>query len=228
MKLIMQLADKANRYIEDKKPWVMIKKEAQRQDVQKVCTQGLNLFRILIIYLTPVIPEIAEKAKSFFNEKNWNWNDVLSPILGVKINKYIPLLTRVEKEKVDNMMISSNDTTPKTSDKPEKELITIDDFLKVDLRVAHIDDANEVEGADKLLELTLDLGESSRKVFAGIKEAYDPKDLIGRHVIVAANLAPRKMRFGVSEGMVLAAGPGEKDIFLLSVDTGAKPGMKVK
>jgi methionyl-tRNA synthetase len=228
MKLIMQLADKANRYIEDKKPWVMIKKEAQRQDVQKVCTQGLNLFRILIIYLTPVIPEIAEKAKSFFNEKNWNWNDVLSPILGVKINKYIPLLTRVEKEKVDNMMISSNDTTPKTSDKPEKELITIDDFLKVDLRVAHIDDANEVEGADKLLELTLNLGESSRKVFAGIKEAYDPKDLIGRHVIVAANLAPRKMRFGVSEGMVLAAGPGEKDIFLLSVDTGAKPGMKVK
>jgi methionyl-tRNA synthetase len=228
MKQIMQLADKANRYIEEKKPWMMIKKEEQHEEVQLVCTQGLNLFRMLLIYLTPVIPEISDKAKSFFNEENWHWNDTVNPILGTKINKYIPLLTRVEKEKVDNMMASSNETTPKASTNSEKNLITIDDFLKVDLRVALISDANEVEGADKLLELTLDLGESSRTVFAGIKAAYDPKDLIGRHVIVAANLAPRKMRFGVSEGMVLAAGPGEKDIFLLSVDAGAKPGMKVK
>jgi methionyl-tRNA synthetase len=126
------------------------------------------------------------------------------------------------------MMASSNETTSKAPTNSEKNLITIDDFLKVDLRVALINDANEVEGADKLLELTLDLGESNRMVFAGIKAAYEPKDLIGRHVIVAANLAPRKMRFGISEGMVLAAGPGEKDIFLLSVDAGAKPGMKVK
>ena len=183
---------------------------------------------MLLIYLTPVIPEISDKAKSFFNEENWHWDDTLSPILGTKINKYIPLLTRVEKEKVDNMMASSNETTSKAPTNSEKNLITIDDFLKVDLRVALINDANEVEGADKLLELTLDLGESNRMVFAGIKAAYEPKDLIGRHVIVAANLAPRKMRFGISEGMVLAAGPGEKDIFLLSVDAGAKPGMKVK
>lgn len=228
MKQIMQLADKANRYIEEKKPWVMIKKEEQHEEVQLVCTQGLNLFRMLLIYLTPVIPEISDKAKSFFNEENWHWDDTLSPILGTKINKYIPLLTRVEKEKVDNMMASSNETTSKAPTNSEKNLITIDDFLKVDLRVALINDANEVEGADKLLELTLDLGESNRTVFAGIKAAYEPKDLIGRHVIVAANLAPRKMRFGISEGMVLAAGPGEKDIFLLSVDAGAKPGMKVK
>jgi methionyl-tRNA synthetase len=228
MKQIMQLADKANRYIEEKKPWVMIKNDEQAKDVQMVCTQGLNLFRLLMIYLSPVLPKIADEVKIFFGENNWQWTDTKDPILGKNITKYKALLLRAEKKKVDNMMVASNETTKDTLTKPDSDQITIDDFLKIDLRVALIRDAKTVEGADKLLELTLDLGESDRKVFAGIKSAYDSKDLIGRQVVVAANLAPRKMRFGVSEGMVLAAGPGGSDIFLLSVDAGAKPGMKIK
>ena len=228
MKQIMQLADKANRYIEEKKPWVMIKNNEQAKDVQMVCTQGLNLFRLLMIYLSPVLPKIADEVKIFFGENNWQWTDTKDPILGKNITKYKALLLRAEKKKVDNMMAASNETTKDTLTKSDSDQITIDDFLKIDLRVALIRDAKKVEGADKLLELTLDLGESDRKVFAGIKSAYDSKDLIGRQVVVAANLAPRKMRFGVSEGMVLAAGPGGSDIFLLSVDAGAKPGMKIK
>ena len=228
MKQIMQLADKANRYIEEKKPWVMIKNNEQAKDVQMVCTQGLNLFRLLMIYLSPVLPKIADEVKIFFGENNWQWTDTENPILGKNITKYKALLLRAEKKKVDNMMAASNETTKDTLTKSDSDQITIDDFLKIDLRVALIRDAKKVEGADKLLELTLDLGESDRKVFAGIKSAYDSKDLIGRQVVVAANLAPRKMRFGVSEGMVLAAGPGGSDIFLLSVDAGAKPGMKIK
>ncbi|MDE0743612.1 MAG: methionine--tRNA ligase [Woeseiaceae bacterium] len=228
MKQIMQLADKANRYIEEKKPWVMIKNDEQAKDVQMVCTQGLNLFRLLMIYLSPVLPKIADEVKIFFGENNWQWTDAENPILGKNITKYKALLLRAEKKKVDNMMAASNETTKDTLTKSDSDQITIDDFLKIDLRVALIRDAKKVEGADKLLELTLDLGESDRKVFAGIKSAYDSKDLIGRQVVVAANLAPRKMRFGVSEGMVLAAGPGGSDIFLLSVDAGAKPGMKIK
>ena len=228
MKQIMQLADKANRYIEEKKPWVMIKNDEQAKDVQRVCTQGLNLFRLLMIYLSPVLPKIADEVKIFFGENNWQWTDTENPILGKNITKYKALLLRAEKKKVNNMMAASNETTKDTLTKSDSDQITIDDFLKIDLRVALIRDAKKVEGADKLLELTLDLGESDRKVFAGIKSAYDSKDLIGRQVVVAANLAPRKMRFGVSEGMVLAAGPGGSDIFLLSVDAGAKPGMKIK
>ena len=228
MKQIMQLADKANRYIEEKKPWVMIKNDEQAKDVQMVCTQGLNLFRLLMIYLSPVLPKIADEVKIFFGENNWQWTDTENPILGKNITKYKALLLRAEKKKVNNMMAASNETTKDTLTKSDSDQITIDDFLKIDLRVALIRDAKKVEGADKLLELTLDLGESDRKVFAGIKSAYDSKDLIGRQVVVAANLAPRKMRFGVSEGMVLAAGPGGSDIFLLSVDAGAKPGMKIK
>lgn len=224
----MQLADKANRYIEEMKPWVMIKNDEQAKQVQVVCTQGLNLFRLLMIYLSPVIPKIADEVKLFFGENNWQWTDAENPILGKSITKYKTLLLRAEKKKVDNMMAASEETTKDTLAKPDTDQITIDDFLKVDLRVALITDAKDIEGADKLLELTLDLGESNRKVFAGIKSAYDSKDLIGRQVVVVANLAPRKMRFGVSEGMVLAAGPGGSDIFLLSVDAEAKPGMKIK
>ncbi len=226
MRQIMLLADKANRYIEEKKPWLMIKDESQAHEVQRVCTQGLNLFRTLMIYLTPVIPGIADKSKELFNEKKWEWSDISSPILGKKIQKYKPLLTRIDKEKVKKMM-----EIPKEESKNSKSpnnLISIDDFMKIDLRVAHIIDAKEIKEADKLLELTLDLDGESRTVIAGIKSAYKAEDLIGRNVVVVANLAPRKMRFGVSEGMVLAAGPGDSDIFLLSVDEGATPGMKIK
>ena len=228
MRVVMSLADTANRYIDAKKPWVMIKDEAQLDEVQAVCTQGLNMFRSLMVYLTPVIPVVADGARAFLGEESWNWESASSPLLGAKINKFTPLLTRVEKQQVDNMVDQSKDTTGEPKTVTDDNTISIDDFMKVDLRIARIDEASPVEGADKLLALTLNLGDSTRKVFAGIKAAYDPESLIGRQVIVVANLAPRKMRFGVSEGMVLAAGPGGEDIFLLSPDDGAEPGMRVK
>ena len=228
MRVIMSLADTANRYIDAKKPWVMIKNEAQLDDVQAVCTQGLNMFRSLMVYLTPVIPVVADGARAFLGEESWNWESASSPLLGAKINKFTPLLTRVEKQQVDNMVDQSKDTTGEPKTVTDDNTISIDDFMKIDLRIARIDEASPVEGADKLLALTINVGDSTRKVFAGIKAAYDPESLIGRQVIVVANLAPRKMRFGVSEGMVLAAGPGGEDIFLLSPDDGAEPGMRVK
>lgn len=226
IRVIMSLADKANRYIDDRKPWVMIKDQAQLDEVQAVCTQGLNLFRSLMIHLTPVIPAVAGRARGFLGEAAWRWCDASEPLLGTRINEFKALLTRVEQKQVDNMVEQSRETTAEPA--VDDESISIDDFMKVDLRIARIDSADPVEGADKLLALTLDLGDGTRNVFAGIKAAYDPESLVGRHVIVVANLAPRKMRFGVSEGMVLAAGPGGEDIFLLSPDDGAEPGMRVK
>ena len=231
MRVIMGLADEANRYIDDNKPWVMIKDESRLDDVQAVCTQGLNLFRSLMIFLSPVLPVVADKSRAFLAEDHWHWDDASRALLGTSINKFEPLLTRVEAAQVDKMVEASKEAP--TEEAPAKqeqdEHISIDDFMKVDLRVARIDKAEPVEGADKLLALTLDVGElGARQVFAGIKAAYEPSSLVGRHVVVVANLAPRKMRFGVSEGMVLAAGPGGEDIFLLSPDEGAKPGMRVK
>ncbi|RZV34250.1 MAG: methionine--tRNA ligase [Chromatiales bacterium] len=231
MRLIMALADKANRYIDEHKPWVMAKDEDQQADVQLVCTQGINMFRSLMVYLSPVIPVVAENARAFLNESGWQWQDASTPLLGKALPKFKPLLTRVEATQVERMVEQSKESTPVADSQAEKqddEFISIDDFMKVDLRIARIEKAEPVEGADKLLALTLDLGDDKREVFAGIKAAYDPETLVGRHVIVVANLAPRKMRFGVSEGMVLAAGPGGEDIFLLSPDDGAKPGMRVK
>ncbi len=227
MRLIMALADEANRYIDDKKPWVMIKDEKQLDDVQLVCTQGLNMFRSLMIYLAPVIPAVAEGAKGFLGEREWHWADASTPLLDARINKFTPLLKRIEPEQVQRMVEQSKEThQPEPAG--QDDTISIDDFMKVDLRIARIEKAEPVEGADKLLALTLDLGDSTRNVFAGIKAAYEPESLVGRHVVVVANLAPRKMRFGVSEGMVLAAGPGGEDIFLLSPDDGTEPGMRVK
>ncbi len=226
MRTIMTLADKANRYIDENKPWVMIKDESQLDEVQAVCTQGINLFRSLMIYLAPVLPDLAEKAREFLGEEQWHWSNASTPLLGVSITKFKPLLTRMEPDKVANMVEQSkeNGAAVEAGD----DTINIDDFTKVDLRIARIEKAEAVDGADKLLALTLNVGGSSRNVFAGIKAAYDPESLIGKHVVVVANLAPRKMRFGVSEGMVLAAGPGGEDIFLLSPDDGAEPGMRVK
>ena len=228
MRQIMALADKANRYIDDLKPWVMIKSDDKLQDVQLVCTQGLNLFRSLMIYLSPVIPRVAADARAYLSEDQWHWRDASTPLLGATLPKFKPLLTRVEPEQVQRLVEQSQESTPVAAAETDDDTISIDDFMKVDLRIARIEKAEPVEGADKLLALTLDVGDSSRNVFAGIKAAYDPDTLVGRHVIVVANLAPRKMRFGVSEGMVLAAGPGGEDIFLLAPDDGAKPGMRVK
>ena len=228
MRLVMALADNANRYIDDQKPWVMSKDESRLDEVQGVCTQGINLFRSLMIYLAPVLPVVAVGAREFLNEQAWTWADAESPLLGTTINRFKPLLTRVEADQVQRMIEQSKESTPVPQTETEDDTISIEEFAKVDLRIARIDSASAVEGADKLLALTLDVGDGKRNVFAGIKAAYDPDSLVGRHVVVVANLAPRKMRFGVSEGMVLAAGPGGEDIFLLSPDEGAQPGMRVK
>jgi methionyl-tRNA synthetase len=228
MRLIMALADRANRYIDDNKPWVMIKDEKRLGDVQLVCTQGLNMFRSLMIYLSPVIPAVADDARTFLGETSWCWDDASTPLLDATVQKFTPLLTRVEDSQVQSMIEQSRESTPLPEAASQDDYISIDDFMKVDLRIARIEKADAVDGADKLLALTLDLGDGQRQVFAGIKAAYSPESLIGRHVVVVANLAPRKMRFGVSEGMVLASGPGGEDIFLLSPDEGAEPGMRVK
>ncbi len=235
MRAVMNLADITNQVIDNYKPWERIKDDANKDEVHQVCSFGLNMYRLLIGYLKPVMPELAEKSEQFLNTKI-TWNDLASgnPLSeGHQINKFKPLITRIEKESVEKMVeASKQDTTPPVASDPINEEITFEDFAKLDFRVARIAKADHVEGADKLLKLTLELGESTgnikKTVFAGIKSAYSPEDIEGRLTVVVANLAPRKMRFGLSEGMVLAAGPGNKDIFLLQPDEGAKPGMRVK
>jgi methionyl-tRNA synthetase len=236
---IMTLADHANQYIDTKKPWVLAKEAGKEQEVQDVCSVGLNLFRVLVTYLKPVLPKLAEASEAFLNIKPLRWNDISTPLIDHTINKFKPLMTRVEKDKVDAMIEASKEnlqaTTTATTRTPVKshvdplaDPIEFDDFAKVDLRIARIVKAEHVEGADKLLRLTLDIGNETRNVFAGIKSAYQPEDLEGKLTVMVANLKPRKMRFGISEGMVLAAGPGGKDLWVLHPDDGAQPGMRVK
>ena len=233
---IMALADQANQYIDEAKPWVLAKEAGRETEVQAVCTMGLNLFRTLMVYLKPVLPRLAEQAEAFLNLPAQSWADVQQPLLGHRVEAYKPLMTRVDPEAVSTMVEESRETLTEQKptapgpldENPIAEEIEFDDFAKVDLRIARIDNAQHVKGADKLLQLTLDLGGETRNVFAGIKSAYAPEDLIGRHTVMVANLKPRKMRFGVSEGMVLAAGPGGKDLWILEPDEGAKPGMRVK
>ncbi|MDX1480154.1 MAG: methionine--tRNA ligase [Woeseiaceae bacterium] len=230
MRRVMALADAANRYIDEQKPWVAIRDDARAAEVQAVCTQGLNLFRSLMIYLAPVLPSVAADARRFLHEDKWHWQDTQQPLLDRTIDRFVPLLTRIDPQQVETMIEQSKEAEPPADESggDGDDTIGIDDFMKVDLRVAKITAAEPVTGADKLLSLTLDVGDGTRRVFAGIKSAYDPDELVGRHVVAVVNLAPRKMRFGVSEGMVLAAGPGGSDIFLLSPDEGARPGMRVK
>jgi methionyl-tRNA synthetase len=232
MRSIMTLADEANRYIEQKKPWLMVKDEAQADNVQSVCTQGLNMFRALMIYLTPVLPTMASGSQKLFNEDPWAWEAAGSPLLNHEIGRYQALMTRVEPAQVEKMLQQSKEAdTDAADDKSAPDSvneISIDDFAKIELRIARIVKAEPVEGADKLLQLTLDIGDDTRVVLAGIKAAYAPEALQDRLVVTVANLKPRKMRFGTSHGMVLAAGPGGEEIFLLSADYGAKPGMRVK
>ena len=234
MRVIMSVADIANQIIDAHKPWERIKEDKYQIEVHQVCSFGLNMFCLLMGFLKPVMPELAAKSESFLNTE-FTWDNLYNgkPMPeGHEINKFKPLITRIEKELVDKMIEDSKeDTAPKASD-PISDEITFDDFAKLDFRVAKIVKAEHVEGADKLLQLTLDLGEPTggiqKNVFAGIKTAYTPEELEGRLTVVVANLAPRKMKFGMSEGMVLAAGPGGKDIFLLQPDSGSKPGMRVK
>ena len=241
MREIMGLADKANQYVDEQKPWVLAKDPDRLADVQSVCTQGINMFRAIVSYLKPVLPQLAVDAESFLNAGELTWASVATPLIGSEITTFKALMTRVEPTMVEAMLEDNkqaiqpaavNNTAPpapsQLTDDPISATIDYDDFAKIDLRIAKIVKAEHVNGADKLVQLTLDLGGETRNVFAGIKSAYDPADLEGRLTVMVANLAPRKMRFGVSEGMVLAAGPGGSDLFILTPDSGAQPGMRVK
>ncbi len=227
---IMALADRANQYIDEHKPWVLVKQEDSEAELQAVCSQGLNLFRVLMGYLAPILPILTAEVGTFLAAPiTWQPEALTTH----KINNFKPLLKRVEQKNIDAMIEASKETLVATPiEKPVEKIadtISFDDFAKIDLRIAKIVKAEHVEEAKKLLKLTLDIGEDKhRTVFAGIKEAYQPEQLTGRLTVMVANLAPRKMRFGLSEGMVLASGPGKQDLWILSPDDGAKPGMKVK
>ena len=257
MREIMALADKVNEYIAIKEPWQLVKDESKQQEVHDICSLGINMFRTLMIYLKPVLPVLADSTAAFLNDE-LVWDGHKTLLTDHKINKFKALLQRVDMDKVNAMTDASKDSlgaAPEEEKKPAKkkkaakvvdnsaalanplaedpisEEIQFDDFAKIDLRIAKIVNAEHVEKADKLLKLTLSLdeeGAETRQVFAGIKSAYQPEDLIGKHTVMVANLAPRKMRFGMSEGMVLAAGPGGQDLWILNPDDGAKAGMRVK
>jgi len=258
MREIMSLADKVNEYIAIKEPWQLVKDGAKQQEVQDICSLGINMFRLLMIYLKPVLPVLAESTETFLNN-TLLWNGHKSLLTNHKINKFKALLQRVDMDKVNAMIDASKDnltSKPQVANKkiakqakaekivdnsaaladplavdPITDEISFDDFAKIDLRIVKIINAEHVEKANKLLQLTLALNESgteTRQVFAGIKSAYQPEDLIGKYTVMVANLAPRKMRFGLSEGMVLAAGPGDKDLWIISPEDGAVAGMRVK
>jgi methionyl-tRNA synthetase len=240
---ILQLADAANRYVEETAPWSLKKDPSKAVELRNACSVSLNLFRQVVVYLTPVLPRLAQQTAELLNAPISKWEDVQTPLTDTRVSEFKHMLQRVEPAKVQLMIDESKPAdAPATSAAPvakpaggeylEKEPLaaecTIDDFAKVDLRVAEVLDAKHVEGADKLIQLTLSLGGgNTRNVFAGIKSAYKPEDLVGKLVICVANLAPRKMRFGVSEGMVCAAGAGGKEIYVLTPDSGAKAGMRV-
>ncbi|MCU0760768.1 MAG: methionine--tRNA ligase [Steroidobacteraceae bacterium] len=254
---IMLLADKANQYVDQHKPWTLAKDPAKADEVRAVATQGINMFRALITYLAPVLPAMAAAAGRFLGAPVGRWDDVQSPLLGTALERYEPLAVRLDPKvvatlieapaeappakptgaaqatKVTKVAEAAGAAAPKAAaagaSPAAPERIRIDDFTKLDLRVAKVLAAAAVEGSDKLLQLTLDLGSERRNVFSGIRSAYRPEDLVGRFVVMIANLEPRKMRFGVSEGMVLCASARDDagGIFLLSADAGVQPGMKV-
>ncbi len=241
IKAIMALADKANAYIAEKAPWQLIKQEGGEAEAHLVCTMGINLFRILATFLKPVLPNMVTEVEAFLNDE-LVWDSYKTVLLDHEINKFKPLMQRVEMDKIEAMVEASKQSLATATEEaapielasdehlkkePIADTISFDDFAKVDLRVAKIVKAEHVEGAKKLLKLTLDIGGETRQVFAGIKSAYEPEQLEGRLTVMAANLAPRKMKFGMSEGMVLAAGPGGSDIFVLNPDEGSEPGMRV-
>jgi methionyl-tRNA synthetase len=236
MREIMALADAANEYIAAREPWKLAKQPGAEAQTQAVCTLGINMFRAILTYLKPVVPALTAAAEEFLGE-TLSWTQPVQFRGGEKINEFKPLLTRVEKEKVDAMIEAGKESqaaakaaankAEATDREPIAAEIEFNDFAKVDLRIALIANAEHVEGSDKLLRLTLDIGGETRNVFSGIKSAYKPEDLVGKLTVVVANLKPRKMKFGVSEGMVLAAGPGGDDIYLLEPHAGAKPGQRV-
>ncbi|WP_085675238.1 MULTISPECIES: methionine--tRNA ligase [unclassified Pseudomonas] len=240
MREIMALADRANAWIADKAPWSLAKQEGKQDEVQAICAQGINLFRQLVIFLKPVLPLLAADAEAFLNVAPLTWNDHQSRLENHPLNPFKALMSRIEPAKVEAMVAASKEDllaaeaqapagNGELAKDPLSAEIEFDTFAAVDLRVALIVKAEAVAGADKLLQLTLDIGDERRNVFSGIKSAYpDPSKLEGRLTMMVANLKPRKMRFGMSEGMVMAAGPGGEEIYLLSPDSGAKPGQRIK
>ena len=216
---VMALTDRANLYIDQHKPWLAAKDPSRAAEVQAICTQGLNLFRVLMTCLKPVMPAMAERAEEFLGRPVQLWSDIAEPVLGTKIKEYQPLATRVDPALVRKLVETPMTTIPE---------ITAEEFARIDLRIARIESATLVEGADRLLQLTVDLGGGQRTVFAGIRSSYEPAQLVGRHVVVVANLKPRKLRFGTSQAMILAASAeGADALYLLGPDTGATAGMKV-
>ncbi len=216
---VMALADRANLYIDKHKPWLAAKDPARAAEVQAICTEGLNLFRVLMTCLKPVMPLMAARAEQFLGSPVRHWNDIAEPLLDATIREYEPLATRVDPALVSRLV-----EKPMTI----KAEISAEEFARIDLRVARVEAASLVEGADRLLQLTVDLGGEKRTVFSGIRSAYSPDQLLGRHVVVVANLKPRKLRFGVSQAMVLvASADGSDALFLLGPDAGATAGMKV-
>ncbi|OCL19586.1 methionine--tRNA ligase [Gilliamella sp. wkB171] len=232
---IMALADEANRYIDEKAPWVVAKQEGQEQTLQDICSMGIHLFRILMTYLKPIVPSLAQRTEEFLGSQ-LAWDSINQPLIGHTINRFKALFNRIDMDKITAMIDETKQQAALATPAKEKvaepiaETINFDDFAKVDMRVALIKNATVVDGSDKLLQLTLDIGDETRNVFSGIKQFYpDPSVLVGRLTIMIANLAPRKMRFGISEGMVLCAS-GKDDsegVYLLSPDSGAKPGMRI-
>jgi len=240
MRLILSLADRANPFVEEREPWKLNKYESKHDELRDVCTIALNLFRQLAVYLAPVLPRLAKQTGELLNAPITSWKDAKTPLVGNKVSRFEHMLRRVEKKQMEKMIqacilqdeparaAAAADSTSPLQAEPLEAECTIEDFIKVDLRVAEVIAAEEVPEVRKLLKLTLSLGgDEQRTVFAGIKAAYDPAKLVGRRVICVANLKPRKMKFGTSEGMVLAAGPGGNDVFLLGVDESAQPGMRV-
>jgi methionyl-tRNA synthetase len=242
MRLVMELADRANPFVESAEPWKLAKDPAKRQQLQDVCTIALNLFRQLAIYLAPVLPRLAQQTGELLNDPIVSWDQSQRPLLGTPVGKFSHMMQRVDPKRVAAMQEASAEpaesqaapeTVPFDTDapllaEPIAETINFEQFAQVDLRVARVLDAEDVAGAQKLLKLTLSLGGDNRRtVFAGIKGVYKPEDLVGRLVICAANLAPRKMKFGLSEGMIVAAGGGGGEVYLLAPDAGAKPGQRV-
>ncbi len=232
---IASLADASNKYVEEQQPWSTIKTDAE--GTRTSLTAILNAVKVLAIYLKPVLPDFAEKIEQFLAVDALAFADVETVLENHQINAFVRLIERIEKEKVEAMVEESKQEVPQQAetpaepenqlDEPLAEECTIDDFMKVDLRVAKIASASSVEGANKLLQLTLDIGGIEKNVFAGISKAYKPEDLVGRLVVCVANLKPRQMKFGLSEGMVCASGPGGSEVFLLSPDSGAKSGQRV-
>ncbi|ACA86261.1 methionine--tRNA ligase [Shewanella woodyi] len=249
MREIMALADLANAYVADAAPWQLIKDEAKQEEAHQVCSNALNLFRILVTYLKPVLPKLADDVEAFL-QFPLTWDNLNADLAGHEIAKFKALMQRVDMKNIEAIIEASKDnlvpaeapkkadskkatdtpvdTRPPLESDPISEEISFEDFAKIDLRIARIAKAEHVPEANKLLKLQLDLGGETKQVFAGIKSAYAPEDLEGKLTVMVANLAPRKMRFGMSEGMVLAAGPGNKDLWILEPHEGAQPGMRVK